>query len=127
MAYNITKLSSTSTVKKVVYFATIIVCILIINGLVRSIWDLWHKQDLVVAAQQELDKQKQENQELKAQLSYVKSDEFVEEEARDKLFLVKPGESGVIVPANLIKKKEEKVVIVVPNYQQWINLFIKGR
>jgi glycosyltransferase involved in cell wall biosynthesis len=30
------------------------------------------------------------------------SDEFVEKEARDKLFLVKPGESGVIVPQNLI-------------------------
>jgi cell division protein FtsB len=124
MAYNITKLSSTSTAKKAAFFITIIVCLIIINGLVRSIWDLWHKQDLVVNAKHELSKQKQENQELKAQLTFVKSNEFVEKEARDKLFLVKPGESGVIVPQNLIQKKEEKVVIVAPNYIQWVNLFL---
>lgn len=124
MAYNITKLSSTSTVKKVAYFITIIVCIVIINGLIRSIYDLWNKQDLVVNAKEDLASEKQKNQELKAQLSYVQSTNFVEEEARNKLFMVRPGESGVIVPEELLKKKEEKVVIITPNWQQWINLFV---
>jgi cell division protein FtsB len=124
MAYNITKISSTSTVKKVAYIFTIIICLLIINGLVRSIFDLWNKQDLVVKAKEDLSHEKQKNQELKSQLSYVQSSEFIEEEARDKLFLVKPGESGVIVPEELIKKKEEKVIEIIPNYKQWINLFI---
>lgn len=124
MAYNITKLSSTSTVKKVAYIITIIVCIVIINGLVHSIYDLWKKQDLVVKAQEDLNREKQKNQELKAQLSYVQSEEFVEEAARDKLFMVKPGESGVIIPEELIQKKKEKVVVVLPNWQQWINLFV---
>lgn len=68
----------------------IIVCILIINGLVHSIYDLWKKQDLVVSAKDELAKEKQKNQELKTQLVYVQSGEFVEEEARNKLFMVKP-------------------------------------
>jgi cell division protein FtsB len=124
MAYNITKLSSTSTVKKVAYFITIILCIVIINGLIRSIYDLWNKQDLVVKAKEDLNEQKQENQELKAQLSYVQSTNFIEEEARNKLFMVKPGEAGVIVPEELIKKKEEKITIYVPNWQQWVNLFV---
>ncbi len=124
MAYNITKLSSTSTVKKVAYFITIILSIVIINGLVRSIYDLWNKQDLVVKAKEDLSLEKQKNQELKAQLAYVQSGNFIEEEARNKLFMVKPGESGVIVPEELIKKKEEKVVVVTPNWQQWVNLFI---
>jgi len=124
MAYNITKLSSTSTVKKVAYFITIIVCIVIINGLVRSIYDLWNKQDLVVKAKEDLDQEKQKNQELKAQLSYVQSGNFIEEEARNKLFMVKPGESGVIVPAELIKKKEDKAVVFISNWQQWVNLFV---
>jgi cell division protein FtsB len=124
MAYNITKISSKSTIKKIAFFGAIIICLLIINGLIRSIYNLWNKQDLVVKARQDLEKQKQTNKELKAQLSYVKSDEFIEREARDKLFMVKPGESGVIIPEKLIKKPEKKVVVVVPNWQQWVNLFI---
>ena len=108
MAYNITKLRSASTIKKIVFLITIVICLIIINSLVHSIVDLWNKQDLVDRARQELDAEKQTNEELKAQLSYVKSEEFVEVQARDKLFLVKPGESKVIVPPELIKKKEEK-------------------
>lgn len=124
MAYNITKLSSTSTLKKIAFFITIAVCLLVINGLIHSTYDLWRKQDLLVKAKQDLAKQKQENQELKAQLSYVQSDEFLETEARDKLFLVKPGESDVIIPKELVMKKEEKKVIILPAWQQWINLFV---
>lgn len=127
MAYNITKLGSTSTVKKIAFFITIIVSIIIINGLIRSIIDLWNKQDLVETARQELNQEKQKNQELKVQLSYVKSNEFIEEEARNKLFLVKPGESDVIIPKNLIEKKEVKKVVVVPNWKQWLNLFINEK
>ena len=126
MAYNITKLRSTSTIKKVAFFITIVVSLIIINGLIRSIYDLWNKQDVVENARVELEKEKQENAELKAQLAYVKSDEFIEKEARNRLFLVKPGESEVIIPENLIKVEEEQEVIVVPNWQQWLDLFIKG-
>lgn len=124
MAYNITKVSGASTAKKILYVLVVIVCILIINGLIQSIYDLWKKQDLVGSAREELVREKQKNQELKAQLVYVQSKEFVEEEARNKLFMVKPGEAGVIVPEELIKKKEEEKAIVVPNWQQWINLFL---
>ncbi len=78
----------------------------------------------MVKAKKDLDREKQENQQLKTELSYVKSQEFIEEEARNKLFMVKPGESGVIVPQDLIKKKEVKKEIELSNWQQWINLFI---
>lgn len=124
MAYNITKLRSTSTIKKVAFVITIVACLIIINGLVRSIFDLWNKQDVVVKARQELNQEKQKNEELKVQLGYVKSNEFVEEEARNKLFLVKPGESDVIIPSNLVKKKEVKPPSPPPVWQQWVNLFI---
>lgn len=124
MAYNIIKLRSTSTIKKVAFFITIVVSLIIINGLVRSILDLWNKQDVVVRARQDLDREKRKNEELKVQLGYVKSNEFVEEEARNKLFLVKPGESDVIIPKNLIKKKEEKPPPPPPVWKQWMNLFI---
>lgn len=127
MAYNITKVSGASTVKKLSFLITIIICIVIINALARSIYDLWHKQDLVADAKEDLKREKQENLELKAQLAYVKSDEFIETEARDKLFMVKPGEAGVIVPENLIKVEEEKKEIRLEPWQEWVNLIVKGK
>ena len=66
--------------KKVLYFVTIIVCLVIINGLVRSIYDLWHKQDVVVSVKTDLEKEKKENERLKKQLVFVKSQEFIEED-----------------------------------------------
>ncbi len=110
--------------KKILFFTTVIVGILIINSLARSTYDLWHKQDLVVSVQEDLDKEKKERQKLEAQLSYVKSNEFIEREARNKLFMVKPGESGVIVPSDLIEKKTQKKVSEPPNWQKWLNLFL---
>jgi cell division protein FtsB len=124
MAYNITKPSSSSTIKKILFFLAIATCLVVINGLVRSIYDLWHKQDLVVKAQKNLEEERKENKRLKSQLKYVASNQFIEEEARNKLFMVKPGESGVIIPSSLIQKKEEKVIVVLPNWQKWINLFV---
>jgi cell division protein FtsB len=112
--------------KKVLFFASIIVCIVIINGLLKSIYDLWNKQDLVVEAQHELKQVKVENNKLKQELSYVKSQEFVEAEARDKLFMVKPGESGVIIPEELKKTEKATPTPTPPNWKRWVDLFVKG-
>lgn len=127
MAYNITKMSSPSTLKKVVFIIIIIVCLITIQNLIRSIYELWNKQDHVVEAQKELEREKRENQKLKAQLSFVGSEEFIEEEARNSLFLVKPGESGVIVPEDLIKRRKTEKKEELPNWQKWINLIISGK
>lgn len=123
MAYNITKMSSPSTIKKIFFVLVVIACLIVIQNLTRSIYDLWSKQDLVVRAQKDLDRERQEYQRLKAQLTFVKSEEFIEEEARNNLFLVKPGESGVIVPEELIKKRRIKDKPEIPNWKKWVNLF----
>jgi cell division protein FtsB len=113
--------------KKIVFVATIIALLLIINGLFRSIFDVWHKQDLLIQAQKKLELEKQTNQKLKAQLSVVGSKEFIEEEARNKLFMGKPGEQPVIIPQNLLKQKEtKKPVDLRPNWQKWWDLFFKN-
>jgi cell division protein FtsB len=127
MAYNITKLSTASTIKKLIYFGVIIACILIINGLSRSIYDLWQKQDLLVKAREDLELEKQANIELKTKLTYVNSEQFIEEEARNKLFMVKEGESSVIVPKILGEKKEVVKAPELPNWQKWLNLFVSSK
>lgn len=124
MAYNIIKSNPASTIKTVLFIVAVIISLIIINVLARSIYDTWQKKDLVVKAKTNLIQEKEENRKLKLQLSMAKNPEFVEKEARDKLFMVKPGESGVIIPQELVKEKKDKEVKIVPNYRQWINLLL---
>lgn len=110
--------------KKALYIVTVIVLLLIINSLINSIYNLWHKQDLLTSAQKQLQSEQQKNQKLKGELSYVQSQQFIEEEAHNKLFLVKPGEQEVLISQKLANdspasKKSQNL----PNWQQWLNLF----
>lgn len=110
--------------KKAVFILIVIVLLLIINSLVRSIFELWGKQDLLINAQKELEAEKLKNQKLKAEFSYVKTDQFLEETAHNKLFLVKPGEQQVLISKDLLSKsKAQKQKENLPNWQKWLNLF----
>ena len=112
--------------KKVVYLLILIVSLFIINNLIRSIFSLWQKHDVIGEAQKELQQEKNEHQKLADQLDRVKRTEFVEEEARNKLFMVKPGEKVVII-ASTTPDSEQKgsssKVIAIPIWKQWLNLF----
>ena len=72
--------------KKTLFIATVIISLIIINNLVRSIYSIWQKDKLALDAQNKLNYQKEENERLKSALSYVETQEFIEKEARDKLF-----------------------------------------
>ena len=110
--------------KKLGYILLVIVLLLIINGLIHSIYDLWQKQDLLTSAQTELDLQKLKNAKLKGELSFVQSQQFIDETARNKLFLVKPGEQQIMISNDLINtNKEEEKIKNIPNWQKWLNLF----
>jgi cell division protein FtsB len=113
--------------KKIIFVAIVIALLLIINGLFGSILDVWHKQDLLTQAQKKLESEKQINQKLKAELSITDSKEFIEEEARNKLFMGKPGEQPVIIPKDLLKQREiKKPVDLRSNWQKWWDLFFKN-
>lgn len=110
--------------KKTVFILILITLLLIINSLAHSIFELWSKQDLLTNAQKELEFEKLKNQKLKAEFSYVKTDNFLEETAHNKLFLVKPGEQQVLISKDLISKNEaSKQKDNLPNWQKWLNLF----
>lgn len=110
--------------KKAVYIIVVIVLLLMINGLLHSIYDIWHKQDLVTSAQKQLDREKLENQKLKAELSYAQTPQFLEEQAHNKLFLVKPGEQEVLISPSLTEKNQaQKQAQSTPNWQLWLKLF----
>ncbi|MBI2032474.1 MAG: septum formation initiator family protein [Candidatus Levybacteria bacterium] len=107
--------------KKLSFFITIGLSIIIINGLIHSIYTLWNKQDLIKEAEKTLSFQKEENRELKTKLREVQSKEFVEQEARNKLFLVKKDEAKVVLPEPTPTPKVTKIDNS-PNWQKWLKL-----
>jgi cell division protein DivIC len=114
--------------KRIIFILVVISCVFIINNLVHSIYSLWQKQDVLVQAKQDLEKERRQNSSLKTELHAVKSPQFVEEQARDKLLLVKPGEDLVVVPTELIAGAQPKIVKqapVRPNWQQWMDYFLQ--
>ncbi len=92
----------------------------------RSIYTLWQKNDLVENLRLEVKKNQRENEDLKRKLRIVEKPQFIEEEARNKLFMSKPGE-GVIVlsqkdrEATLSAKPKPKDTR--PNWKKWWDLF----
>lgn len=116
--------------KKLIFFLICVVCLFIIQGLVRSIVTLWEKQDLLIVKQKELSRVKSEQGKLKEQAKAVNDPSFIEEESRNKLFLVKPNESVVILPKDALSDKKtgklEKPKPTLPAYQQWISLLVSG-
>ncbi|MCL5970176.1 MAG: septum formation initiator family protein [Patescibacteria group bacterium] len=114
--------------KKVVFFTVLIVSIFIIKNFASSIYGLWQKQDLIVQAKSELENEKKKNQGLKNKMSYADSPGFVEEEARNKLFMSKPGEAQVVLPQGVgeaIDSSTGQYQKTIPNWKKWIELFFK--
>ncbi|MBX4205750.1 septum formation initiator family protein [Candidatus Microgenomates bacterium] len=70
------------------------------------------------------------NENLKKQIQISSTEEFKEQQARDKLGLVKEGETIIVLPETEILKKfspkieEEQETLPEPNWKKWLNLFI---
>ncbi len=112
-------------VKKVFYFAIIIILLIIINNLAQSLYGVWQKKDLIVQTKARLDKEKKENEELKKKVGNASRPGFVEEEARNKLFLVRPGEEVVLIPSGALGKTPPKPATqdTRPNWRKWWEVF----
>ena len=52
--------------KKAIFILIALILLFAINGLLHSIYDLWHKQDLLTTAQKELVSEKLKNKKIKA-------------------------------------------------------------
>ena len=76
----------------------IIVSLFIIQGFSRSLIELWQQKQRLSKAKQELVELEKKEEELKKQLAYYQSDEYVEKIAREKLMLGKPGEEVILLP-----------------------------
>lgn len=112
--------------KRIFFFIVLITSVFIIQSLITSIYNLWQKHDLITKAERDLARSKQENEKIKKALKEAKTTDFVEKEARDKLFLVKPGESKVVIDPVVLQALKAKKLPGVDkrsSLQQWWELF----
>ena len=110
--------------KKSLFIVAIIIFLITINNLVGSIYSIWQKDKLVTDAQKQLIYQKEENERLKSALSYVQTQEFIEKEAREKLFMTKPNES-IVLGSEDTQKNENSLTTEQdkPKWKKWWELF----
>jgi cell division protein FtsB len=101
-------------------FALGVSLLLIVNG-TKRILSLRTNSQKVAEAEARLETLRGENEALKNELEYKKSEEFTETEIRDKLGLAKPGEAVVVVPQD--EKVHEFTKEQKPNYVKWKELF----
>jgi cell division protein DivIC len=103
-----------------------IIGIFVIVTTLFSLNDVLGKRGIVDSRNSELEAAKKENARLKKQLVIVKSEGFVEQEARNKLGLVKSGEVVVVVPMQETPLRQGyagQSGEAKSNWRQWWELF----
>ena len=106
--------------------AVILALLLIVNG-AKRLSSLRNTSQKVGEAEQRLEALKRENEDLKRELEYKKSDQFAEGAIRDKLGMAKKGEAVVILPRENDERPTSNAQRQnIPNYIKWWNLFFRS-
>jgi cell division protein FtsB len=113
--------------KKVGFILAALVTVFFGYNLIAQITSTLKQADKLQSASQALFSLELKNKELKDKLSEVKSPEFVEKEARDKLGLAREGETVIIIPDDKLKQvlgsTQKNVEAKLPNWLGWWQLF----
>ena len=110
-------------------YILIFISILLMVSLARNIIRINNVNQSIKEEEEKVEEIRQENEELKAKLQILRSDEYKERQLRDKLGLAKEGELIVVLPdeevlRNLAPKHfEEEESLPDPNWKKWMHLF----
>lgn len=111
---------------KLIFTLLLVLGLYLIGTSLNDIWELKKRGEETQRVQVKLEKVKKEREDLQKRLEYVKSTEFIEKEAREKLGRSKPGETILILPENVEKVmgvEEEQKKEELPNWRLWYDLF----
>lgn len=108
----------------------LIVFIIVVLGLktFKDVTKLLAAFEKIQEVKQEILRLEKENKEMISKKDYFLSEQFIEEEARNKLNMAKPGEIIVILPPDFQKELEHKKENFLensslPNWKKWWQLF----
>ncbi len=115
--------------RKIIITGLIVVVLLIVYSLLNQITDALRSSDRLSAQAEAVFKLEAKNRDLKKKLSQIKSPEFIEQQARDKLGLSKGGETVVIIPEEKLKMvlgaSNSAQEVRLPNWMGWFKVFLK--
>lgn len=109
--------------RKFYQLAIIVVSLLIINGLSRNFLELWQQKKRVERVEQDVASLEQKEVELKGELRYYQSDEYVEKIAREKMLLGKEGETVLLLPTVFPSQSpitDHQSPSAVPFWRRWM-------
>ena len=109
--------------KKLLPIIAILILLFVIKNNISSIIRTLEDENTAENLKTKLSEEQKKSQFLKELLFYVKTNQLVEEEAREKLGLSKPGEYIVIAPTSTPLNKERIEIDTKPNWQRWWKLF----
>ncbi len=114
--------------KKLITLVILVIGVSLIVNLTRDILRLLKAGEQVERAQKTVEGLEKEHQELVEKKEYFESEEFIEEEARNKLNLSREEETIVILPPNVEEmsqwmKQEGGEEEELPNWKRWWRLF----
>lgn len=110
--------------RKLVRIALLGICIVIAVGVLRSVYTLSQKRGIVGERQKALTELVRKNKQLQEDLREATSPAFIEAAARDKLGLVREGETIVIMDKTPIERTDtQKNPQEVSSWKQWWSLF----
>lgn len=112
--------------KRLINLFVFIIGISLIVNLSRNILKTLKASNQIKQAEKRAEELAKEQQSLLEKSQYYQSEAFIEEEARNKLNMSRPGEEIVILPPNvsrILSQKMPNLPQEVPNWQKWWNLF----
>ena len=116
-------------VKTYLNIAYVGVSLLMLMSLTRNIMKVREAKEGLKEKEDDIEKIREENEELSQRVEIFKSEEFVESQLRDKLGLAKEGETIIVLPdEETIKKfapsdEKEEEILPDPNWKKWFKLF----
>lgn len=115
---------------RLVRWISLLVAVILLISLVRNIFIFSSGSQEIEGVKLKVEEFKKEQEKLLEQISHIKSEEYIEGEARDKLGLAKEGEIVIILPDEEILKKfstrieTQENSLPDPNWQKWLKLFL---
>ena len=116
--------------KKLFGVASWIFALILLISTVRNINNVRRIRSDVEAERLKVEKMKEENGQLAAQIAQTQGSAFIEQQIRDKLGLTKPGEAIVVLPdediirASAPEAPVEEDTLPDPNWRKWEKLFL---
>lgn len=103
--------------------AFVLIFIFLVASLSKNIYSYKSKLDFYHDYRIEYEKNRDTNKKLKSDIKKGEDYYYVEEEIREKLNLLKPGETAIIIPEVTVPPQPTPTVEKKP-YEEWVDLLI---